>query len=139
MAQHVPLYKLQRSMGHDPQREIDNRASMNIRRCMQDPEPTSRIQRIEQAIIFADDILNCSEPYKTNLSHALAKYWSTTSELTQKIINIADSHDLLECEQNLKFQQEVTRKLNLGNNWDVVIFIRGLKKMIQKAAAAERN
>jgi hypothetical protein len=67
LCSHPALYKLQRSMGHEPQSEIDRMANHNMVGVSKSAEPNDPLRQIEFALSFADDLINCSEDVRKGL------------------------------------------------------------------------
>lgn len=121
MAHHVPLYILQKSLGHDPQGEIDSRALHNIklfsRRVKRKERKDLASNAASNALMLSDDIMNCSVDYRTSLENVLINNWPNISKLVRKIVKVASSYDLQDATQNLKFSERLVQELGLGNGW----------------------
>jgi len=136
MAHHPPLYTLQRSLGHEPQMEIDSLADHNIRLLI---EQTETIGERQDALIFANDLLNCSYGKSVRLREILKTKNPETLRLVDKILDVASHHNLLSPEDNLKFEEEVIRELELGSKWDVPDEVRELQLMVERAVESKTS
>jgi len=126
MAQHPPLYVLQRSIGHEPQAEIDSRSLNDIKLFSKGKEAQQREVRIRDALMLADDILNCSEENHTALKNVISKNRPNTSKLFRMIIELASSYNLLVHDQNLIFCEQIIETLKLGDDWYNPDEVKGL-------------
>lgn len=131
LSSHIPLYNLQRSIGQDPQKEINERAAHNVGIYLKDNESRDSISIIESALYITDDILNCSNNLKEKLINACKIKHPNTLKLVNKIQEISEFFDLYNSTENLKFSKSVIKelKLNLGN-WETVNNMELLKNML---------
>lgn len=60
LCSHPALYELQRSFGHEPQKEIDRRVNHDIALLRGAIEPNDEKLRLEKALYYTDDLINCS-------------------------------------------------------------------------------
>lgn len=116
LGQHPSLFKLQRTLGHEPQKEIDIRAAHSIAMLSKTAE-TSNEQKIENALLFSDDLINCSQSNRIGMKRILNRKHPNTEKLVNKILDIAGSKDLSKLEESLPFCQKVIQELKLGENW----------------------
>jgi len=131
MIHHPPLYELQRSLGHEPQTEINSRALHNIDIFSNERETNNRQLWETNALLLADDLLNCSESLHIQLKEIINKTHTNTSELLKKILTIAPSYDLLNHNQNIKFSRNVIKNLKLGSsNWRIINEVKKLRSMV---------
>ncbi len=136
MAHHVPLYALQRSVGHDPQEEVDSRALHNLRLFSKKRKRNEPDNSLNNALMLADDIMNCSQNERASLKNVLVKKHPETSKLTNKIVALAKSHVLHVPQENLKFCQSIIKDLKLGGRWSIANDVGGLESMVRKASEA---
>jgi hypothetical protein len=117
MIQHPPLYCLQRSVGHNPQDEVDSRCLHNLRLFSQEKEVKAKQVWVLNALMLVDDLLNCSPSNQTPVMNIIGHKHPNTSRLVKSIMQQAHSRDLLHPEQNLAFAREVVRCLGLPGEW----------------------
>ena len=132
MAQHPPLYALQRSIGHEPQAEIDSRCLHNIKLFSKGKEAQQREVRIRNALMLADDIFN-SEENRYPLINVISMRHPNTSELLRKLIELESSYDLLVPDQNLNFCRQIIETLKLGDDWFIPDQVECLASMVKQA------
>ena len=132
LAQHPPLYKLQRDLGHDPQKMIDTRAKTNLNNLTRGPEIILGDRWAEFALLFADDVLNCSEDIKNDLIEVLQEDFPVTFSFLEKILNLISKYDLNDSKSNLAFLKNLVNTIYLGEGWKVIDEITELKEMIKE-------
>ncbi len=132
LAQHLPLYKLQRDIGHDPQKMIDKRAKSNFNNLTRGPEIMLGDRWAEFALLFADDVLNCSEEIKNDLMELLQEDFPVTLSFLEKILNLISKYDLNNPDSNLQFLKKLVNTLYLGEGWKVVDEVMELREMIKE-------
>jgi len=133
MAQHPPLYALQRSIGHEPQDEIDSRCLHNIRLFSKGKDAQQREVWICNALMLADDIFN-SEENRYPLINVISMRHPNTSILLKKLIELELSYDLLVPDQNFNFSKQVIETLKLDGEWYNPDEVKSLVSMVQQAA-----
>ena len=131
LVHHPPLYCLQRSLGHQPQEEIDSRADHDIGLFMKDGETHDRSIWVNNALLVCDDLLNCSTVKRTELREVLTEKHPNTSKLVEAVVDSASNHNLLNSEGNLEFSKDVVKKLDLGT-WRELDEIRELASMVKQ-------
>ncbi len=131
MAHHPPLYAIQRSIGHEPQEEIDSRCLHNIRLFSKGKEAQQRELRIQNALILADDIFN-SEENRYPLINVISRRHPNTSELLNKIIKLESSYNLLVPDQNKIFCKQIIDSLKLSGDWYNPDEVKSLVSLINK-------
>ncbi|KYC52835.1 MAG: hypothetical protein AMQ74_00596 [Candidatus Methanofastidiosum methylothiophilum] len=132
LAQHSPLYTLQRKFGHDPQKLIDTRAKNNLNALIKTTEYMLGDRWAEFALLFADDVINCSEYIKNDLMEVLKQEYPVTLSFLEKILNIVSKYDLNEPKSNLAFLKSLVNTLYLGEGWKVMDEIVELKETIKE-------
>lgn len=132
LAHHPPLYKLQREMGHEPQRMIDSRAKFNLNNLTRGPEIMLGDKWAEFALLFADDILNCSEEIKKDIMEIIQEDFPVTFSFLEKILNLINNNDLNDPKSNISFLKNLVNTLYLGEGWKVVDESLELKEMIKE-------
>ena len=132
MAHHPPLYVLQRSIGHEPQAEIDSRCLHNIKLFSKSKEAQQREVRIRNALMLADDIFN-SEENRQLLINVLTQRHPNTLNLLRKLIELESSYDLLVPDQNLNFREQVIEVLELGQGWNKRDEVKQLSSLVKQA------
>ena len=132
LAQHPPLYKLQRDEGHDPQKMIDARAKTNLNNLTRGPEIMLGDRWAEFALLFADDILNCSEEIKNDLIEILQEDFPVTFSFLEKILNLISKYNLNDPKLNLAFLKNLVTAIYLGEGWKVIDETIELREMIKE-------
>jgi len=117
MAHHPPLYDLQRTLGHEPQKEIDKRAKHNINLASKQDEVPGKPIWERNALMVADDLLNCSTHLKEKLLEIVQEKHPCTAILVGRILKSDSSHDLLDQSENKKFIRKVIQDLGIGPGW----------------------
>ena len=134
MAHHPPLYNLQRSVGHDPLQEINSRANHNIAVFSREKESPRRKDQIRNALMLADDIMNCSQEEEDELKKVLMNKHPRTMRFIKEIQIIALRHDLMDPEDNMKFSKAVVKKLKMGKEWYEANEVNELRKIVEKVS-----
>jgi len=132
MCHHPPLYALQKQCGHEPQKEIDNRTESNIKLVM----ATSASGGLNEVFLFADDLLNCSEKYSTQLRGILMQKHKSVWALVETILSLSTGYNLLNPRENLQFLRQVIKRLKLGKDWYEPDEVQALVNMTIKVAGA---
>lgn len=132
LAHHLPLYKLQRELGHDPQKLIDTRAKTNLNNLTKGPEIMLGDRWAEFALFFADDTLNCSEEIKNDFIEVLQEDFPVTFSFLEKILNLVSKYDLNDPKSNLAFLKNLVNTIYLGEGWKVIDETIELKEMIKE-------
>ncbi|MCC7572540.1 MAG: hypothetical protein KO464_04025 [Candidatus Methanofastidiosum sp.] len=135
LAQHTPLYKLQRELGHNPQKMIDTRAKSNLNNLTRGPEIILGDRWAEFALLFADDILNCSNEIKNDYVEILEEDFPVTFSFLEKILNLVSKYDLNEPKSNLSFLKNLVNVIYLGEGWKIIDEKTELKEMIKESLA----
>lgn len=138
MAHHPPLYNLQRSVGHEPQEEIDSRCENDIRIFSRDKESKRREIWVSNAFLLFDDVLNCSEQNRGALENVVSRRHPKTWKLVKEVLELARSYDLLDANGNATFCQKVIEGLELGKEWKKLDEVEGLMRLVQKVGRAEK-
>jgi hypothetical protein len=120
LCSHPAVYKLQREMGHEPQSEIDSRANHDIAIISRYTEPTEIKLQIRSALVFSDDLINCSASTRKGLQNSLSKNYPKTEKIVNEILECKGSKDLSINENASTFVHELINRLDLGKNWQVV-------------------
>jgi len=134
MIHHPALYALQRSVGHNPQVEIDSRADQNIEIYAKEKETNEKQLLIKKAFILADDIMNCSVEKREQLEEVLSSKHPNTMKFIEKILDIASHYNLLEPKKNIKCSRRIIRSLELGSEWEEIDGVGGLIKMAESVS-----
>jgi len=136
LAHHPPLYALQRSLGHEPQMEIDSRTEHNIKIFSKGEEPDKKQVWVNNAFLFSDDLMNCSEQKSIQLRKIIEEKYSNTMRLVEKILESASYYNLLDARHSLKFSRRIIKKLKLKGIWLEVDEVTGLISMVKRALQA---
>lgn len=134
LSQHRALYKLQRSMNIDPQNSIDERAQYYISLFSKD-ESDSFNSSTTYPLLLSDVLLSCSSSIGAELNEIIARKYLMTKKWTNTIMETAAYYDLHEPESCLKFIGMLFKKLNLGNNWNVVNNLYELRLLSKELCA----
>lgn len=117
MAHHPALYALQRSLGHEPQVEIDSRSRSDIKLFSKKSRKKEGGSCLSNALLLADDMMNCSGGDRIGLENVVSKNYPDILRLVKKIITLASSYNLLIADENLEFCAKVIEDLKLGSGW----------------------
>jgi hypothetical protein len=117
LCSHPALYVLQRSLGHDPQKEIDRRVAHDIAFLRTKIETADEKTNIEKSFYYADDLINCSRSNRIGLERILSNKLPRTAEFVKKILEVKSSRDISRIDQVLPFSKEVVQKLCIAGNW----------------------
>ena len=133
MAQHPPLYVLQSTLGHEPQKEIDKRAKHNLNLFSKKGEVPEKHIWTFNALMLADDLLNCSTHLNEQLLETVQIKHPYTASLVGKILKSASSYDLLDQSENKNFCRRVIQDLGIGPGWlpSLKFELESLKKMME--------
>jgi hypothetical protein len=132
LCSHPALYKLQRNMGHEPQSEIDSRANHNIVLVSKIAETDNPLVQVKDALLFTDDLINCSENVRKGLQRIISKRYPKTEKIVNRILEIKGTKDLSIIENANMFPQEIITRLSLSGNWSVVDSVQFLKNFVIK-------
>ena len=120
LCSHRALYKLQRSLGTEPQVEIDKRAQHTVEVCLKtDSENESQDLAKDNALLFADDLLSCSEEIAKELKKILQERLPKAWEFTRVILETATYYDLEDQDKVIRCTTMLARKLKLSKNWKI--------------------
>ncbi len=117
LTHHKPVYVLQKSLGIDPQEEIDSRTVHNIQLFGNDNEPSDSSRQLSNALLVADDLLSCTKKYHDELKNIIKDKHKQTYGHLETILDVESYYDLNDPEKNHKFQRMVIQKLKLSNDW----------------------
>jgi len=126
-ASHLPLYAFQKSIGHNPQVDIDSRCEHDIRLSAQ----STKGDPIICGLMMADDWMNCSAyKMRQKLKWTLQKYQPQSWIVLEKILKVRARYDLIKPDSNIKFRKELIETLNLPGTWTEKDDIQETKKLI---------
>jgi hypothetical protein len=91
---HPALFMLQRKLGHDPQKMIENRVNHDIAFLKSKVETNDEKTNIEDALYYADDLINCSESNRIGLARKLSNKLPKIAKFTEQILEIKATKDL---------------------------------------------
>jgi len=114
LAQHPPLFALQRSLGHEPQHMIDIQTEYdtNFYNELKDRDP----QRwISDALYITDHLISCSDNYRLKLNNVLRKRMPNVNRIVRSVTELLETSDLLSPENNYKFCIKLLKRLKLDN------------------------
>ena len=114
LAQHPPLFTLQRSLGHEPQDMIDRQTEndTNFYNEFKERDP----QRwISDALYITDHLISCSENYRLKLNNVLKKRMPNVNRIVRSVTELLETSDLRSPENNYKFCNKLLKKLKLNN------------------------
>lgn len=132
---HPALYKLQTSLGHDPNYEINSRLENNIAIFSKQGEREFRKDRLVSSFLLADDLLNStSEPLKHKLKELLKAKHPFTLKLLNIILDTASHYDLTNPGTNRRFAYRLIRNLKMQRFlWKEVNNTKILADMLQNS------
>lgn len=138
-AHHPLLYALQRSLGHEPQPEIDSRALNDITVFSEKKETRDTQSWIANAFLFADDLTNCSDTYRRRLKAVMKKKHPHTAKLLNRILELVPQYNPIHPDNNLRFyrrpiQRRIIQELKLGAGWREIDEIDSLKSIVDTAS-----
>ena len=126
VASHPPLYDLQRSLGHDPQEEVDSRCDHNIRLYSLPGAADKEVS----ALYLADDLLNCSYRKRPQLKWTLRRKHPDVLRLVERIVSIASDYDLSDSEQNVELRRRLIKEMKLDGAWNELDEAKAIKDLI---------
>ena len=126
VASHRPLYCLQKSVGHDPQSEVDSRYDHNIKLYSQPGFP----DKVVSVLYLVDDLLNCSYKKRSQLEWTLRRNHPSILQIVERILTIASNHDLSIPDQNVEFRKKLVKELNLSGVWSEKDDVKSTKSLI---------
>ncbi len=117
MCHHSPLYNLQRTLGHEPQNNIDERTKHNIKIFSESTERKVENLWKLNALILSDDIINCSEFLKEELKNVASQNHPNTFKFINMILDLIPYFDLIKPHKNIRFTKKVLDILNFDRGW----------------------
>jgi len=130
LVHHPPLYALQRSLGHEPQIEIDSHANHDIG-LLQETEVLSAVKT--RALYLADDLWNSSREVQARLRTSMIQRHRETLKLAEQITQSAHEYDLLDHREGLEFAKKIVKRLALDGVWHEIDEIENLISMAEKS------
>jgi SOS response regulatory protein OraA/RecX len=124
------LYALQKSLGHEPQIEIDSHANHSIQLLSQDKEHQGAIKT--RALYLADDLLNSSARVQAQLRASMTGAHPKTLKLVEEIVKSAHEYNLLDHNQNLELARRIVKKLALDGVWHEIDEVKNLISMVKE-------
>lgn len=136
LAHHPPLYALQRSLGHEPQEEVDKRARHDLKLFSKGAEKPGKQLWVQNALLATDDLLHCSKELKEKMLETLQAKHPRTTRLANKILEVSSHYDLLDQTGNEKFIRKVIQTLQLGNGWIPApeLDLEALQKLVEETS-----
>lgn len=131
LAQHFPLYELQRSFGIDPQEMIDPRKIQQVKIFSRDPEPQQRAMRIVNALRLAVDMEFCSADLRDQLLKIVEQRHRHIGKFLQVIMDTMKHYNLLDQGENKKFLRKVVQNLKMGAGWKFENEIKLLREVVK--------
>jgi len=132
LCSHPALYTLQRSLGHEPRKLIDSRANHDIVLVSKINEPDGTLTQTKNALLFADDLINCSEGNRKGLQRVISKNLPRTAEIVKAILETKGTRDLSVFENANMLPLEIIRRLHISGNWSAINSIDVLKDFVFK-------
>ena len=114
---HPALHKLQKNLGHDTQKMIDKKVDFDIALLKTKTENNDEKSQVEEALYYADDLINCSSSNRTGLERKLGSRMPKIAIKTRQVIEISKRRDVTRIEEALPFSKEIVREVNLAGNW----------------------
>lgn len=131
LIQHPPLYSLQRSLGINPQAEIDLRAEHNINLFNSEDENNKEEDIIINALTVADDLISCSKNIHNILNGIMLKNHPKASKIIDTLIETKQFYDLDDPRNNLKFVRMLIKKIKIKDPWHHSNEINHLKSLVK--------
>jgi hypothetical protein len=131
LVHHPPLYTLQRSLGHEPQIEIDSHANHDIQLLLQEREHLGAMKT--RALYLADDLLNSSAEVQAQLRASMMERHPETLKLIEEIVKSAHEYNLLDHDENLGFAKRIVKRLALDGVWHEIDEVENLISMAKKS------
>ena len=139
MATHPALYELQRSIGHEPLIEIDRRAKSNLEQFSKHAESQSPDQQIANAVMLADDLMNCSEDLRPPLKQIVTGNHPSTARYLDIVLDTASHYDLRAPGQPHRFMRRLVRNVGLKiDDWESVDNLALLRRQVQQVSRKGR-
>jgi len=143
-AHHPLLYALQRSLGHEPQPEIDSRVLNDIKVFSNKKETRDTQSWIANALLFADDLTNCSDTYQKRLKGVVKRKHPNTAKLLNRILALVPHYNPIRPDKNFQFsrrpiQRRIIKDLKLGAGWREIDEAETLKSMVDTARKGVQN
>jgi len=139
LAQHRPLYELQRSLSIDPQKSIDYRATEYVLLFSDPNNSDDHCSSVADALMLSDILLSCSSSIRLKLTETVARNCSLTKKYTDLIMETASYYNLLDQESNLKFIRMLIKNLKLKHMWNIVNDLCELKSLSQEIYGVLKN
>jgi len=136
---HPALHKLVRSLGHDTAKFIDKKVAADIGLLKTKSDPASEKAQAEEALYYADDLINCSSSNRTGLERKLSSRMPKTAIVAQQIVSISQRRDITKIEEALPFSKDIIQELNLLGNWYESGEVDLLKRQIAEARLRTRH
>ena len=115
-AQHPPLFALQRTLGHEPQKMIDAKVLYDISIY----EGKNRLPDeyyIRDGLLVADDLNNCSPNEKHRLIEAVSRKYPKIYNVASIALKSLQYYDLNNPKENFKLLRNLRKVLKLGSSW----------------------
>ena len=114
LAQHTPLFALQRSLGHEPQEMIDSQTEIDTNFYKEHKERAPQ-RWISDALYISDHLISCSDNYRLKLNNVLNKRMPNVNRLVRNTIELIERSDLRSPESNEKFCLKLMKELKFDN------------------------
>jgi len=93
-------------------------------------EPNDEKANVEDALYYADDLINCSRSNRIGLERRLSSKLPKTARIVEEILEIKALLDLSKIEDVMLFSREIVRRLNLSGNWRESSDLERLKEQV---------
>ena len=114
-AHHPPLYALQRSLGVEPQKEVDARALHDLALFREAAPPGGRVHHLNNALLIADDLQACSASIASEFRGVVSRLHPEVFAMVELIQSTVGHYDMLHPAGNLRCLRMLVQRLRLGN------------------------
>lgn len=138
MAHHQALYQLQRSLGHDPQAMIDDRAGHQAWEFLKRKEDSSD-DHFVNGVLIADDSLGASPARRETLLSTAQKMRPKAYRIAKKLLNAAARHDPSRLETHSLFLNEARARVGELQKWEPSLVKNEMRRMVQEHLGGEKR
>lgn len=132
---HPGVYDIQRQYGQEPEESIVGRLRHSIKLFDEGSESDVKEDRIQRALIVADDYLHCSNAVRAEMDAVLNQKHKLTRKLLKKLLKVFDKYDLLDTSDVEKCGLEVLSVMGLNSNsWEHIDELNKLKNIAADSA-----
>lgn len=126
LCHHSALYQLQRTMGLQPQPEIDSRAAHNIHIVRKNSQTLSDSD-FWKILLLVDGIHHASPYISKHILKSAKRFQPSSYIKIRAVTDILNKYNLLKAEEVLSCSQNIVEKLKMGSNWESMQDIEELR------------